>query len=531
VLSLDSVDHALCPPTPSRRALHAVALLVPDSDHRKRPPLRDSVCPPRDKARSRYAYSRKRKPAASGHHAAHHGGLLERNENGVAADDAARADETMEANAADAAAAAAADTVRAALPPSCLAVLAGTVSGTVSRAVSGAPAGGGCLVAALLTGALLSLEHALEERRFAPVEAEAKEAAHAEDAEARAAPLDGTPLLQLDKRRLKGKQAPKGRASPPSFSSAERLSSLILSDKGGSGSNNNSKERSGRAGGGGSGGSSSNNSSRERSAFGDVARLAAVPPMAMAPDQYGDADQGQGFVVRGPTFTEDRVKVAASPALFDLVAVDLWRVEEPIPHIAAQPSNRVALAHARGDSPPWVFVLQIQVPGPPHFAFVAYFVPRDPGCLRDGSTPFGRIADPFFFGTDDDFRDDRFKLIPRVVEGNFIVRNAVGAKPTILGRKLKQSYHRGPNYFELDIDVASSTIAQKVVGIAYGYAKLLTVDLALVLQGEAVDELPEVPFGAVRLVGVDFNAAAKHPPAVAPSRPESAANGGADTRA
>ena len=38
------------------------------------------------------------------------------------------------------------------------------------------------------------------------------------------------------------------------------------------------------------------------------------------------------------------------------------------------------------------------------------------------------------------------------------------------------------NYFELDIDIASSAIAQKVVGVAYGYAKLLTVDMAFVLE-------------------------------------------------
>lgn len=94
------------------------------------------------------------------------------------------------------------------------------------------------------------------------------------------------------------------------------------------------------------------------------------------------------------------------------------------------------------------------------------------------------------------------------------MRNAVGAKPTILGRKLRQNYFRGANYFELDVDVASSAIAQRVVGIAYGYARLLTVDMVLVLQGESVDELPEAPFASVRLANLDFNAAPSHPPIV-----------------
>jgi hypothetical protein len=241
----------------------------------------------------------------------------------------------------------------------------------------------------------------------------------------------------------------------------------------------------------------------------ELERLATLPPCTCPTSQWCSADM-PSFAVRGPTFDEDRVKIPATEAMFDLVATDLWRVEEALPNIAAQPSNRVQQAWQRGDKR-WLFVLQIQVPGPPHFAFVCYYAPRDPDSLKS-NTPFGRLAAPFFFGDSDEFRDSRFKLIPRVVEGNFIVRNAVGAKPTILGKKLKQHYHRGPNYFELDIDVSSSLIAQRVVGIAYGYAKLLTVDLAMVLQGDARDELPEVPFAGMRLVGLDFDAAPDHPP-------------------
>ena len=146
-----------------------------------------------------------------------------------------------------------------------------------------------------------------------------------------------------------------------------------------------------------------------------------------------------------------KIPVNSEP-LFELVAVDLWRVEAPTQNIASTPSNRVQQALKRGDNT-WVCVIQIMVPGPPHFAFVAYFVPRQSkggtAMLHDQSTPFGRLARPFFFGDDDDFRDDHFKLIPRVVEGNFIVRNAVGTKPTILGRKLKQHYFRGREFCPL----------------------------------------------------------------------------------
>jgi Protein ENHANCED DISEASE RESISTANCE 2, C-terminal len=57
-------------------------------------------------------------------------------------------------------------------------------------------------------------------------------------------------------------------------------------------------------------------------------------------------------------------------------------------------------------------------------------------------TPFGRIARPFFHGNDEDFRNNRFKLIPKVVDGNMIIKMAVKDTPTLLGNKLKQYYYK-----------------------------------------------------------------------------------------
>ena len=59
---------------------------------------------------------------------------------------------------------------------------------------------------------------------------------------------------------------------------------------------------------------------------------------------------------------------------------------------------------------------------------------------------------------------------------------AVKDTPTLLGNKLKQYYHKGDNYFELDVDVGSSSVARNVVGLALGYAKNIVVDMGFVLQ-------------------------------------------------
>lgn len=98
------------------------------------------------------------------------------------------------------------------------------------------------------------------------------------------------------------------------------------------------------------------------------------------------------------------------------------------------------MAHARGEKF-FAFVLNIMVPGPPYLCFVMTYT-GDKVSLRnilslrnslsllifyliycisliqallEEDTPFARIARPFFFGTDDDFRNNRFKLIPKVV--------------------------------------------------------------------------------------------------------------------
>ncbi|CAN0343527.1 unnamed protein product [Ascophyllum nodosum] len=107
----------------------------------------------------------------------------------------------------------------------------------------------------------------------------------------------------------------------------------------------------------------------------------------------------------------------------------------------------------------------------------------------------------------DDFRNQRFKLIPTVVEGPYIVRKAVGNKPALLGRKLNQRYFRGSGYVETDVDVGSSMIAERIVSLCRGYARSLTVELGVCMEGRCAEELPEKCIGVIRLVNVDIGRA------------------------
>jgi len=73
-----------------------------------------------------------------------------------------------------------------------------------------------------------------------------------------------------------------------------------------------------------------------------------------------------------------------------------------------------------------------------------------------------------------------------------------------MGRKLKIRYFQTNNYLEVALDIGSSIVAWKSTQLALGYAKLLTVDLGLVLEGQDVEELPEQVIGIARIMHVDF---------------------------
>lgn len=70
-----------------------------------------------------------------------------------------------------------------------------------------------------------------------------------------------------------------------------------------------------------------------------------------------------------------------------------------------------------------------------------------------------------FWTADQTFCDNRFKLIPSIVEANWSIKMAVGSVPALTGKKLTQRYFRGPGYMEVDIDISSSTVANHILGM------------------------------------------------------------------
>jgi hypothetical protein len=107
-----------------------------------------------------------------------------------------------------------------------------------------------------------------------------------------------------------------------------------------------------------------------------------------------------------------------------------------------------------------------------------------------------------FLDGSDDFRNCRFKCIPRVADGGWLAKKVVNGTPAILGQKIKQHYFRDVqrNYLEIDVDLNSSMVAGKILSVVNGQAASLVVDLSFILQGESADELPESLLSGVRLI-------------------------------
>jgi len=212
--------------------------------------------------------------------------------------------------------------------------------------------------------------------------------------------------------------------------------------------------------------------------------------------------------VRGKNYLVDRIKEEAHEAAFKYVACDLFETEGRVTNIASRPDN---LTHrlVKEAGHPFIFVLHFTLPGPPFYSFVLYFAAKvDDMAL---GTPFGDLLNKFL-NTDNDFRNQSFKLIPRVVDGSFIVKKAVGTTPAILGKKLPIDYFGdSETYFELVVDIGGSVVAGSILGVVKGYAKSLVIDLAFLLEGQAEEHLPEKLMGIVRLDHPDMSKSKKLP--------------------
>ncbi|KAL1542435.1 protein ENHANCED DISEASE RESISTANCE 2-like [Salvia divinorum] len=216
-------------------------------------------------------------------------------------------------------------------------------------------------------------------------------------------------------------------------------------------------------------------------------------PSYTMPCSWAAADPSS-FLIRGENYLKDNKKNKAKTTLMQLVAADWLRSEKREDDLSGRPGSIVQKYGAVGGSE-FFFVINIQIPGPTMYNLTLYYMLKTP--LEE--TP---LLEKFVNG-DDTFRNLRFKLIPYISQGSWIVKQSVGKKSCLLGQSLEVNYFRGNNYLELDIDVGSSTVARGVVNLVLGYLNNLVIEMAFLIQGNNAEELPEALLGTCRLNHLD----------------------------
>ena len=111
-------------------------------------------------------------------------------------------------------------------------------------------------------------------------------------------------------------------------------------------------------------------------------------------------------------------------------------------------------------------------------------------------------------------RAERFKVLPRLAEGNWALRKIVGEKPCVLGRSTDMGLRyftdgsgadwASYSYFEVCVDTAASTVASAIIAQLLGSAGDLVGELGVLLEAASAVELPEQLLGCARLEGLDF---------------------------
>ncbi|XP_074570833.1 protein ENHANCED DISEASE RESISTANCE 2-like [Curcuma longa] len=203
------------------------------------------------------------------------------------------------------------------------------------------------------------------------------------------------------------------------------------------------------------------------------------------------------FLIRGESYLQNHQKVKANGTLMQLVAADWLKSDKREDNLGARPG--IVQEHAARGGSQFFFIVHIQVPGSTPYSLALYY-------MMDGPLENVPLLQNFVRG-DDAYRNSRFKLIPYISKGSWIVKQSVGQKSCLIGQALNINYFRGSNYIELAVDVGSSTVARGVINLVVGYLNSLVIEMAFLIQGNTQEELPEALLGTCRLNQLDISKA------------------------
>ena len=217
----------------------------------------------------------------------------------------------------------------------------------------------------------------------------------------------------------------------------------------------------------------------------------------------------ESFQVRGLNYTTDKKKYDSDSSVFELAYVEMFKCKDKLNHLCELDDLYLPKARKAGDKRLYLVIVFLN-PGKPFVYLNLYFATTQE---KLDQNPKVKGLWEQFVSKDDDFRNDRWKVIPRISEGNWMVKRAIGTTPALLGRKLTHNWivNKEGNYIEVDCDVTSSKMASLLVGMLKRSLSSVVVDLAFVIQGESPSELPEHILGTVKLARMSLKTPIERP--------------------
>lgn len=205
---------------------------------------------------------------------------------------------------------------------------------------------------------------------------------------------------------------------------------------------------------------------------------------------WDEADSSK-VLVRGTRYLSNQVKEPSQPAMLELVGVDFFKTANAISHYAECPHTVLTRLRQQGDGRHFILLnLGMQ----PTQLVLIWAVPVDAKWSTD---PAGLLFQDFCRTADAKARSDRLKLLPKVVDGPWLIKQMVPSRPVLIGRQCDTKFFIGDRHLEVSVDCSSASIGGTL-------AKTLTdgssvVELHCILEGTREEELPERVMGAVAI--------------------------------
>lgn len=138
---------------------------------------------------------------------------------------------------------------------------------------------------------------------------------------------------------------------------------------------------------------------------------------------------GTVWSVRGLSYMTTKEKVHSERNYCKLLCVDVFKSSARMNHIATHPECAI---HRMKDVEN-VLIINLQISG--NVSVVSYYA-----IPKADQSPTGQLLNTFLTA-DRVWRDARLKLLPHIVEGNYLVKKAVGMTPCVIGTKGESSYY------------------------------------------------------------------------------------------